>query len=161
MHTLIEIGQLLKNEDKQIPSDVLGRFQEMWEGLSKEPKRKATLSSFGWWFASGQFDTAWSITFLLEVFRLAGSVDGDFAVAEQLAKIAREEPRRSVAALKALIESDKQGWQILGWKESARSILETAMAVEGTREDAESVIHFLGAKGNMEFRDLLKSSHSS
>lgn len=158
-HALISIGQLLKNQAKEVPQEVVGQFRAMWELLLKSTKLaigKQTLQAFGWWFASGCFDPSWSLNFLLEVLRLAGGVDADFAVAERLAETVSSDPADSLRALRALIAADKEGWHILGWKESARAVLRVAMANTRTAEEARLTIHILGAKGNLEFRDLLQ-----
>jgi hypothetical protein len=161
-HALTSIGQLLKNQTKDVPSEVVDRFRLMWELLLKSlSARPETLQAFGWWFASGCFDPKWSTKLLLEVFRLADGVDADFAVAEQLTKTVQEEPSGSLVALRALITADKDGWHVLGWKDNARTILEATLSNPTTRDEARSIVHLLGAKGHLEFRDLLSGTHGT
>ena len=158
-HALASIGRMLKNQAKEVPHEVIDRFRSIWELLLQSlTARPETLQAFGWWFASGCFDAKWSTKLLLEVFRLADGIDADFAVAEQLAQTVQEEPSGTLAALRALITADKDGWHVLGWKDSTRTVLEKTLANTTTQDEARSVIHLLGARGYLEFRDLLRGT---
>lgn len=132
----------------------------MWELLLRSlPTRPETLQAFGWWFASGCFSPKWGIKLLLDVFALAGGVDADFAVAEHLTQTVHEEPLGSLLALRSLITADRDGWHVLGWKDSARTVLKETLSNTMTQDQARAIIHLLGARGYIEFRDLLTGAN--
>ena len=80
----------------------------------------------------------------------------DHGVIETLEKIADTDLGKSVRILERMIVGDREGWNIHGWIESARSILERAMGVEGaTRDKAIEIINHLGRRGMAEFGELL------
>jgi len=56
-----------------------------------------------------------------------------------------------------MAESDRPGWQFDGWRQAPRQILATAVASSDTqaRQAAIDEINRLGARGRLEFRDLL------
>jgi hypothetical protein len=53
------------------------------------------------------------------------------------------------------VRREKRGWNVFGWKDSTRIVLEAALKVEATKDDAEALIHELGARGYLQFRKLL------
>jgi len=153
------VGWSLERTQGDIPVEHLERFQRFWEELSdfvsnSAEDRKDILKAYGWWFVSGRFDTSWSLDHLERVIEEAGGVDLDYEVTERLAELAGANPARSLSALKALCQ-DERSWYILSSKDSARRILQAALAQEATRSDAQHLIHLLGARGHLQFRDLL------
>ena len=72
-------------------------------------------------------------------------------------------PRQAIECVRLMIEGDKEGWGILGWREHARTILRTIIqsANAGARQAAVDLVHRLGARGYREFRDLLPKAPSS
>jgi hypothetical protein len=56
-----------------------------------------------------------------------------------------------------MVDGDKEGWSILGWREYARMILTTAIQGSDLEawQAAVDLVHRLGARGFFEFRDLL------
>ena len=59
-----------------------------------------------------------------------------------------------------MVEGDKKGWNIPSWKDGARKILSIALKSEdeSARSSAFDLINRLGARGHLEFRDLLSDS---
>jgi hypothetical protein len=69
----------------------------------------------------------------------------DHAIAEQFAKIARDDTERAVCILDRMVRGDREGWHIHGWLDAAKQTLETAMMAGGdARTQAEQVIDYLG-----------------
>jgi hypothetical protein len=157
-HALREVGQSLRSADEVVP-EIIKRLQAMWQmlfELGKKDQHIETLKSFGWWFASGKFDTSWSVEMLLLVIDLCGEIDADFAIAERLAAAALEQPVAALDGLRALIRASRPGWSLLGWKDSAKTVLKAALGAVETRDTARATINELGAMGNIEFRELLR-----
>jgi hypothetical protein len=156
------IGRSLRDNKGDIPPAVIGRFTALWERRIQLARATPAefveeLANFGWWFVSGKLDEAWAIQQLGEVLRLAKKAEPDHLIAETLAGMAARRPLEALRCLEGLVEADREGWGILGWENQARIILAAAMGsgdVEA-REAATALIHRLGARGRLGFRDLL------
>lgn len=159
-HAIDFTGRLLWNESEQVPKEVAERFRLLWEKLTSDvlagsSERKLMLKPFGWWFVSGRFESAWAFTQLKFSIEAAGGIDPDYKVMERLAEIADKYPVESLEILKALARLDEQGWNVLGWIDSAKTIILAAIKIESTKSDAIALIHELGARGHFQFRELL------
>jgi hypothetical protein len=155
------VGRSLQNESKPVPDEVVERFRGLWEQLSSHvlagsSERTQLLKPFGWWFASGRFDAEWAFEQLGRVIETSGGIEPDFMVMERLADVVGEYPGRCLNVLRALARRDERGWNLLGWKDSARTILQAALEAEATKTDAKALIHELGARGHLQFRELLQ-----
>lgn len=157
------VGRSLK-EFREIPAEVLDRTRALWDlrlkaaqAAQRADRFKEELGAFGWWFDSGKFEDGWALKQLLEVLRLAKVVDSSDRVAERLAVTVSTKPLESVLGLKGLVEADEEGWELPAWRDEARSILSHALYGDSqeARRAAADLVHFLGARGHLEFRDLL------
>jgi hypothetical protein len=121
------------------------------------------LSAFTWWFASGQFDDDWAFDELELVLQKTSLLDGAHLLVERLVETVEREPLRSVRALDKLVQSDREGWRIRGWKGEARQVLEKAMKSgdSQTRRACVALANRLVAKGHLEFRALVDSNDAS
>ncbi len=155
--------RLYHAQENTVPPEILDRLRILWEqrldaARSATPLSHAVeLAAFGWWFTSRKFDDVWAMAQLTEVLRLIGKVDADRRVVERLAALAVDMPQQVVECLHLMVEGDKEGWAIYGWREHARTILATAIQSYNAEacEAATTLVHRLGARGYLEFRDLL------
>lgn len=124
------------------------------------PSYVEELSRFGWWFTSKKFDDGWALAQLAEALRIAKKAEPDHSVVERLAELSPSIPRNAVECLAMIVEGDKEGWGILGWREFAHRILAEAMnsADQAARAAAADLIHKLGSRGYFEFGELLPVS---
>jgi hypothetical protein len=159
-HAVGFVGQSLESDEK-IPEEVVGRFQELWSIYwagtgKKDAQEKPDAWLFGTWFASGQFPEQWALEQLESLVEVTPLPEPDHAIAEQLAKIARDNTERAVRILDRMVRGDREGWHIHGWLDAAKQTLETAMMAGGdARTQAEQVIDYLGRRGHTSFGDLL------
>ena len=157
------MGRSLYCTKEEIEPKALHRFQRIWEqriAMTHNADSKDVnieTSTFGWWFASGKFDDVWSIKQLSKVLNITDKVEPSHLVVERLAILVETRPSTAVECLKKLVESDKKGWHIEGWRKHARTILSTAIQSNDVkaREASIDLIHRLGARGFRGFRDLL------
>lgn len=163
-HALTYIGRSLYKTPEQIPRDVAKRLMELWEvRLAKASaaddieEHVGEIAAFGWWFASGKLSQKWSMDQLREVISVIGRVEAGHLVVQQLASLTERFPKESVALLAAMVETDKKGWGLHLWGESAKELLRQAIAAEdrGASKAARDLIHRLGARGFLEYRELL------
>lgn len=148
-----------EDEEKEVSAETIDRIKALWEWrvqeaggiLSKE------FEGFGWWFASGKFDDAWAMEQLAVALKLAGKVEPDDMVVERLETLVTDMPKRAVECLRMIVDGDIERWAIHGWMDRARTILEKAIQGQTpeAREAAVDLVHRLGARGYLEFRDLL------
>lgn len=135
-------------------------LMDFWEALRNsiglgETDRTSILKAFGAWFASGRFNEEWAHGQLMDVIQVCGGVTPEFLVIKRLADVAPRYPGHALTALKALIRADKRGWGLFGWEDGVRNILKAGMNADETRTEAQATIHELGARGHVQYRDLL------
>ncbi len=161
-HALAFVGQALKQTEGHIPVETRDRLKQLWEqrlAAAKKAQRPSDfekeIAAFGWWFVSGKFDTEWVIAQLAEALQIVGKAEPDHMVVEKLAEIVETYPLEAVKFLKVIVEGDREGWGIYGWREYARNILTVALQDVNAKQKAEDLIQYLGSRGYLEFRDLL------
>lgn len=158
--TLTFIGRSLSARDAQDAPKVIARYQGLWGNLVGQfrqhpTQHKKALRAFGWWFASLAFDFAWASAQLQEVMRLIDDVEADYAIVEALEKKVLEHPLMVVRLLRGLVRNDARGWNVQGWKDELRSILEKALSSDlESSAEARNLLHELGARGFTDFRPL-------
>ena len=114
------------------------------------------LAQFGAWFASGRFGGEWSLAMLRETLQLAGVAEPDGMVMDQLVKWAPQWPANVVECARLMVEGADQPWKMEAWQSEIRQIVHAAL--EGGGDDREAVtrlINVLGARGYLQYRDLL------
>jgi hypothetical protein len=163
-HAFEFVGRSLHNTKDTVPSNILDRLQNLWAYRQSLIRTNATptnhtneLAAFGWWFVSGKFGDAWAIPQLIQSLSITGKTAAEHLVIERLATLAEAMPHETVQCLDRMIEGDKDGWRASAWGNQTRTIL--AAAIRGgdpvARESAENLVHRLGARGFLDFRDLL------
>jgi len=162
-HALEFVGRSLKQTKGDIPAEILDRLRRLWEQRLATAKKaqqpsdfEKEMAAFGWWFVSEKFDVDWAIAQLSESLRLARKSTLDHMVLEHLARTAPTHPRESVECLRMIAEADREGWNLYASRDHVRRILEVAMQHPDAADEAKRVIHYLGSRGFLEFRDLLK-----
>jgi hypothetical protein len=164
-HAIEYIGHILHNTKGEIEREALDLLRDFFIRRIEAVRNAGggaeaqELIPFGWWFASRKFDDSWALLQLKEVLALSGWVEADNLVVEQLAALAGIAPLVAVECLSLLSDGDKKGWGMIGWRESVRPLLSQAIrsANETARQAAISFIHRLGARGHLEFADLLSN----
>lgn len=162
-HVIEFMGRSLYTEGTTVRPELVERSKIFWQRRLDDVKtvrassQSDELIQFGWWFASGKFDDTWSISQIMEVLRLTGKVKPDHLVVKRLASLAVRMPLEVVQCLRKMIEGDREDWKIRAWQSEARTILSTAIQARNVdaREAAIDLVHRLGARGYLEFRDLL------
>lgn len=169
-HALEFIGRSLRNTDGTVEAEVLEPLRSLWvmrlDTARQAPNLAAhsgELSAFGWWFASGKFDNVWAVEQLIAVLSVTRKIDADWLVLERLTRLAEIMPKEVVRSVSLMIEGDLEVWTIHGWLKELRAIL--SITIRGSDLDARKatveIVNRLGAKGFLEFRDLLLSDGSS
>ena len=157
-------GRSLHNTSGAVPLEALERLKNFWtsrfeavRGTETIGEQVEELTSFGWWFVSKKFSDEWSTDQLFEVLKVTQKIEPEHLVLERLAELSASVPARAVECLALIVEGDREGWSILGWRGHVRTIIATAInsADEKARRHAATLVHHLGTRGNFEFRDLL------
>ncbi|MBX6764609.1 MAG: hypothetical protein IRY88_13155 [Rubrobacteraceae bacterium] len=161
-HAIAFAGRALKQTKEDIPAAVMNRLKELWErrlAAAKKAQRPSDfekeIAAFGWWFVSGKFDAEWVIMQLVEALQIVGKAEPDHMVVEKLAEIVETYPLEAVKSLKVIVEGDREGWGIYGWREYVSEILRVTLQDVTAKEKAEDLIQYLGSRGYFEFRNLL------
>jgi hypothetical protein len=166
---LHQVGEAMKNSEEKVVVQIMDRIQALWEWrlkearASKDPKTHTEeLAAFGYWFISDRLETNWAIQQLRTVLELVGKVEPDHKVVERLAEMSGEMPADAVECLRLMVEGDKERWAIHGWRDHPRIILDTAIKSKDNkaREASEDLVNRLGARGFLQYRDLLSKKSS-
>lgn len=159
------IGRSLDNTPGPGEPDVLERLERLWEWRSGLINKTNTsdyedeLGAFAWWFHSGKFKDEWAVANLKDVLAFRPKVEGAHLVAQSLITLADSRPGDAIELLTLLVRTSHKDWGILGWKDEARSVIQTVLATDeaSTKEAAVQLLHELGSRGHREFRDLLEA----
>jgi hypothetical protein len=158
-HALSWVGRMLHQSEESPSGEVVQRLKLLWDWRANVAEvSRAELQAFGWWFGSGEFDDEWSIPRVVAVLSRGILPEPDHLVIERFAHIAEESPSPAVSALERMIELAEKGWEIHGWLDGAKSILQAGLRSKDTEtcERAERIVHRLGELRFRDFRELLK-----
>jgi hypothetical protein len=143
----------------QLEPEIGSRFAATWEWIFAETNVSdiGALAGFGAWLGAPTFDAGWLLKQARAVLDLGVHLDPDFVVYRALSRLASEHPREAVAVLRGMVLTDAEGWSLHGSVDETREALRLVLVSEDadTRRDAEELVHLLGARGMIEFRDLL------
>jgi hypothetical protein len=163
-HALAFIGRSLEHTKEAVPSHILDRLKVLWEQRLSVAKASGTpdayrdeMAAFGYWFISGKFDDTWAMAQLLESLKLSQKTKQEHSVIGKIAKLVQVMPIVSVQCLELMAKGDREGWKIHQSRDEARNILAVALRTDAASL-AESLIHYLGSRGYIDFGDLLKKS---
>lgn len=149
---------------ESVPPDVLERSRRLCERRIEVTRNSGSPSDYqvemkavGWLFASSKFDDDWALTQLRSALEVSGKADPDREVVQRLATLAPAHPRATVECLGLMVDGDREGWRIRYWGNLARNILAAARQSEyvAAQQSAVALINRLGARGFIEFQDLL------
>lgn len=149
------------DRDEKLPPEVIQRFMQLWDWYwerygPSDVANDPSSGMFGRWFASGQFPPDWSLSRLNAFVHVVPTPEPDSLIMEHLAGIAGEDVKLAVNILEELVQGDKEGWRVYGWRDDAKKILDLAMKSDVVRVAAEHLINELGRRGYVEFGELLK-----
>lgn len=154
------LGHAFSREEP--PIEVMERGMALWEArlevMRNDPAANLPeLKSFGAWFEVGGVDPSWRLHQLLDVLRLTGGrIDHTWRVLETLEALADSFPSDALTAVRLLGQPTDETWEILAGRDNIKGILTIGLSHVGTRDEAESLAHELGARGYTEFRSILE-----
>ena len=163
-HAMWSVGRVFAKGEEEPPPDIVDRMKALFEWRvgalqSNRQRHHKELEQFGSWFASGRFGEEWSLARLQDTLTLVGSAEPDSLVMDQLVKWASVRPIEVLECVQLMIDGADEDWKIVGWRDEIRQILTVGLqAGDSARNAATILVNILGAKGHLEFRDLLGSS---
>lgn len=133
-HALGFVGRSLNAQKGALPMDFVLRLRTLWEKRiraaesSQSPAGHAgEMAAFGWWFASGKLEKAWSLQQLRRVLELGGGIDAPGLVVAALKDCAQSFPAGALEALNVILTREQDSVSLLAWAEDARVIIDQAM----------------------------------
>lgn len=161
IHGMGFVGRMLNNS-KDMPTDWIERFKGLWmrrvEAVGSDPDSHGReLSSFGWWFASGKFEDVWALEELRKTLKLARAATPEHMVLERLASVSATYPVPATECLRLMVEGERDPWSVHTWRKEIRQILTTALTSgdHSAKQAAVELINRLGARGHLDFADLI------
>jgi hypothetical protein len=161
IHAMEFIGLSLWREKVNLPTDAQERLMALWDwywthGGEVDAKTDPTSHTFGYWFVCDTFDSQWALDRLEQFVTVVPKPDPSEEIAAILAKIATIDLARALRILRQLIVGDDENWRVYSWRSHAQRILATGIAGNANeRDQAIEIVHYLGKRGFVEFRDLL------
>ncbi|MGD9726925.1 MAG: hypothetical protein AB7G68_16695 [Nitrospiraceae bacterium] len=164
------VGRNLSQPDEPLSEEISVRLKKLWEkrlaairDSGTPANHAAELAAFGWWFVSQKFDDAWAIAQLLAGLSLVQKAEPDHLLVERLVCLAATMPLEVVQCLSFMVQGDKEGWGIQGWRDETRKILATSFASRNpfARQAAIELINRLAARGMPDYKELLPGSVQS
>jgi hypothetical protein len=158
-----DIGWNLSHETSPLDETAQQRLMQLLDSRMPqlETDEAEELDTFGWWLGSGKFPPDWSIQNALRILERTRSLRPDFAVVEELDRLAENYPFEAVKILHVLFEEDHAGWAIHGWGQHIDSILKQALEDgEKARAEATSFVELLVARGFRSYRGLIGGMQS-
>lgn len=158
-----DIGWNLGHEMNPLEENIQRRLMELFDSRMAmlETDEAEELETFGWWLGSGKFPPDWSVQNALQILEHTRSLRPDFAVVEELDRLAERYPFETVRILHVLFEEDRAGWAIHGWGHHIDSILKQALEDgEKARVEAISFVELLVARGFRSYRGLIGGTQS-
>ncbi len=163
-HALEFIGRSLEHTEESVPPHILDRLRVLWEkrlGVAKASgildAYRDEMAAFGYWFISEKFPDGWSMIQLLESLKLSQKTKQEHSVIGKVAKMVQSMPGESVQCIELIAKGDREGWKVHQSRDEIRSILTVALRTAAA-PSAENLIHYLGTRGYIDFRDLLKKA---
>jgi len=129
---------------------------------------KPELSAFGWWFACGRFGADWTYRRLEQVLERTNVEQANLFVIQRMAATVAQYPSAALRCLRLFIEGTQDPWGLGSAGSGPKPdtpwyVLETCLAMDDPeiRERAEDIVHLLGSKGFLEYRELLRRDPAS
>ena len=162
-HAMHFVGWSLNREEKDVPNEVLKRFQELWESRLSACRNmphgecERELRAFGWWYAAHCFPLGWALKQLFETLKLCPRVEADAMVLEKLAEDVDSDPDTVMRCVELLAGGDTEGWAISGGRDHLCTIFSKVLRANElalvTR--VRTVINRLTERGFLEFGRLV------
>lgn len=160
-HILWHIGYAFHESKEDVHPVVLQRFQMLWEKRLSVARLAPQshireMTAFGNLFYSQKFDDGWAIAELKNALEISKWAEPALFVVQRLATLAPDHPDTAVQCLAYMVEGAKEEWALSSWGLPIRTIIAAARRSDpDSKQAAIGLIHRLGARGHVEFRDLL------
>jgi len=158
-----EIGRLLA-ATVQLEDEHCTRARDLWTSRRDSAvaapiaERREELEQFGHWFTSGKCGDDWLLQELVNATELAGSIEPDSRVVEQLVEIASVRPMSALEVVENLIRAPKERWFLDMHRKQIHDIVaagdRSSDATAATK--AKAIAQTLLTVGLMEFEPLAR-----
>jgi hypothetical protein len=161
-YALWNIGRWIYHGKEPLDTALSKRLMSLWEHRLSIAKASGDrdayageIAQFGWWFCSEKFQERWAVQQLQAAIDFAGRAEPDQLIYEKLASLCVRWPSESVSSIAKLLATTGP-WQISAHERDVRTVLEAALGSGRSAKDvALKLINALGARGILNFRDLL------
>ena len=157
------IGHGLYDTKVKLKQVFLQRAKKIWEyryniiKIKTNPNQCKELQCFGLWFSSKQLNWKWALAQLYKVLKLVGDVEHEGWVFDNLANIAKTYPDEVIKCTYLMVQNDQKDWVIPSSLQEIKTIIKTIKKSRNIKAKGKAIdlIHLLGSKGYLEFREYL------
>jgi hypothetical protein len=158
------VGRSLHNTTGDVPESVERRIEELWDrrlavAETDPDTHEAEVRTFGMAFASAKLDSEWALANLERAVGLAGAPKLGQWVVERLVDLAESRPGPVTKLLADMLDRPENEWDHVGWRDEARRIVDVAVSTGDASavENARSIVDHYVRRGELDFRELLRS----
>jgi hypothetical protein len=156
----VDLGGL-ETQDSALTARLIA-FWEFRVAAVKSGADSRELAEFGRWFASGQFDSAWSLRQLLTTLSLTGRIEAEDAMLSRLANLAADHIQPCLAVLERWVGAAPHPWLLTQSLDNIRRILIIGAAGNPTAvQTSKRVISLLARDHGIDLRDVLRGETSA
>jgi hypothetical protein len=118
------------------------------------PSPQPQFAAFGYWFASGIFESNWSLRALRTSLQMAGDIEAAEKVLERMKGLVKENSGLVLECLAILVSQDQELWQIDSWQEHIHQILSSVEEPisEDSKKWMSEIANRMGEMGYLQFR---------
>jgi len=143
----------------ELVPEVIERLHQFWSFATENVRtgeREAELAGFTWWFIAPGLPVSWRVDELQGLLDHGIRTQADGMIAEELPRVAAEEPLKAIRVLRSLIEAE-EGWFPDAWHEQIERVLRIGHSSRDreTHELAYDTVNLLLTKGFQRFAVVL------
>jgi hypothetical protein len=147
----------IKENNVDMQSELIDRLMAYWESRKNSNTSDRELTSFELWFMSDQFDKTWAINNLLFVLKKVKSIQSTHGIISSISGYVDVLPKEVIQCIRELLAKEEHNFFIYDYDETVNKMMYRLLGQEDEiiRNEAKSIIHEFGSKGNTSLRDLL------
>ncbi|MCG7979578.1 MAG: hypothetical protein N0E58_15790 [Candidatus Thiodiazotropha endolucinida] len=157
-HAIEFIGRSLRNTSDGLEENIEQRLKALYEWRQAEANKSGEyeeLEEFCWWIDADILDREWVLTKFHELLKVLEKLDSlDFA-ARKLGSYLEINPSMVLECMDMMIDKLKTPGMYFSWDDAAQDILRKALLLDGVKHQAIELVHKIGSRGFLNYRDLL------
>lgn len=154
------IGRSLGNTPDSLEENIETRLKQLYEwrqACANETGEFEELEGFCWWIDADVIDKEWALSRFHELLQSQDKLDAlDFA-ASKLGNYLDIAPEKVLECIDMMVDKLNTQGMYFSWDDAAQEILREALLNDDVKEQAIELVHKIGSKGFLKYRELLSN----